>query len=577
MRLLLFPVTSILDHSHVLLNFDFVAKMKDITTKEYAMNTYCEPLQDTGSVKTVCDIIRKNKTLRVLLNIPEDDDELLAASTLLKVSISNPTSLTASTGKANLLNPQPGPTSLLPQQASSQNVGVVNTKVSHNLLDSATTNKNKQSQSSILTNAIESFVDVKTRLRFFSLGEDADVCICAVLVDHMSSYYLNASSNDKQRITSNNVVHNANDHQSHVSHQTSTITRRDHYYFWICIRDLRDQLIALNKSIKQKGLPHVLSLIDQWVSLTVNNNSISPKMRGLNDDVKTVKQRFRCMIWDLMEQKQEIMFPHPCHGRIPNFRGREAAAENLAALTTFKQARVVKINPSLAQEHIRFLTLASSKVLLTPSPALESAVPFYKIDPRFLSRKQIQRAATKSGAASLGSMVSLSGLGNIEVDLVVVGSVVVNPITGARLGKGFGYSDLEYAIMSYLGVVKDNNTVIATVVHESQLVNDLPDEVMCAHDLPVNLVATPKRVVFTRCSFPKPKEILWSEVNEQMFTTIPVLKDLYDRIEHKRRESACYNNNVINEYNTVGGDPPYIGINKSDCCRQQAVISSELP
>jgi 5-formyltetrahydrofolate cyclo-ligase len=42
----------------------------------------------------------------------------------------------------------------------------------------------------------------------------------------------------------------------------------------------------------------------------------------------------------------------------------------------------------------------------------------------------------------------LTALKQIHVDLVIVASVVVNPITGARIGKGKGYGDLESTIMS---------------------------------------------------------------------------------------------------------------------------------
>ncbi len=68
--------------------------------------------------------------------------------------------------------------------------------------------------------------------------------------------------------------------------------------------------------------------------------------------------------------RNEVYFPRPSHGRIPNFRYCELAAENVTSLDCFKRARVIKINPSLAQEPLRYLTLTYNKVLLTPAPAL---------------------------------------------------------------------------------------------------------------------------------------------------------------------------------------------------------------
>lgn len=74
---------------------------------------------------------------------------------------------------------------------------------------------------------------------------------------------------------------------------------------------------------------------------------------------------FFCLV-----HRNEVRFPRPSHGRIPNFRYCEVAAENVIGLECFKRARVIKINPSLAQEPLRYLTLAYNKVLLTPTPSL---------------------------------------------------------------------------------------------------------------------------------------------------------------------------------------------------------------
>ena len=60
-------------------------------------------------------------------------------------------------------------------------------------------------------------------------------------------------------------------------------------------------------------------------------------------------------VWDLMEESDLVKdYPRPCHEKIPNFRGCEAAANRVARLREFQSARVVKVNPSLAQMHLRF-------------------------------------------------------------------------------------------------------------------------------------------------------------------------------------------------------------------------------
>ena len=75
-------------------------------------------------------------------------------------------------------------------------------------------------------------------------------------------------------------------------------------------------------------------------------------------------------------------------------------------------------------------------------PRLRDARCFLRLDPTKLGGK-LAEAATISGAATRGEPVEPTSLGMI--DLIVVGSVAVSP-DGARVGKGGGYSDLEFAL-----------------------------------------------------------------------------------------------------------------------------------
>ena len=78
-----------------------------------------------------------------------------------------------------------------------------------------------------------------------------------------------------------------------------------------------------------------------------------------------------------------------------------------------------------------------------------------------------------------------------ELDLVLTGSVAVN-LEGARLGKGGGFSDLEYGLLREAGRI-DRHTVVATTLHPIQILRE--DLLMTAHDIPVDVVATPRAVV----------------------------------------------------------------------------------
>jgi 5-formyltetrahydrofolate cyclo-ligase len=97
---------------------------------------------------------------------------------------------------------------------------------------------------------------------------------------------------------------------------------------------------------------------------------------------------------------------------------------------------------------------------------------------------------------------------------------------GARLGKGGGYSDLEFAMARELGLV-DEDTPVLTTVHELQVVRGaIP---MTAHDVPVDLIVTPERVIRTRRAYRKPRGILWSELSEAQLAAMPALARLRRR------------------------------------------------
>jgi 5-formyltetrahydrofolate cyclo-ligase len=109
----------------------------------------------------------------------------------------------------------------------------------------------------------------------------------------------------------------------------------------------------------------------------------------------------------------------------------------------------------------------------------------------------------------------------VSVDLVVSGSVAVRE-DGARIGKGEGFSDLEWGILRDLGIV-DSETPVATTVHEMQVVEDdwTPD----AHDVPMDLVVTPERTVRTEGSG-KPEGVDWAALSAERLEEMPVLREL---------------------------------------------------
>ena len=77
--------------------------------------------------------------------------------------------------------------------------------------------------------------------------------------------------------------------------------------------------------------------------------------------------------------------------------------------------------------------------------------------------------------------------------------------------------------------VDPERTVVVTTVDEKQIVapEELPsDRVMDSHDLPVDIIVTPRRIINVREKLPKPKiGILWDEITPHRMLQMPILEE----------------------------------------------------
>ncbi|XP_010331990.1 methenyltetrahydrofolate synthase domain-containing protein isoform X2 [Saimiri boliviensis] len=236
------------------------------------------------------------------------------------------------------------------------------------------------------------------------------------------------------------------------------------------------------------------------------------------------KQDIREHIWDYMESQNLADFPRPVHHRIPNFKGSYLACQNLKDLDVFARTQEVKVDPDKPLEGVRLLALQNKKTLLVPTPRLRTGL-FNKITPPPGATKDILRkCATSQGVRNYSVPIGLDS--RVLVDLVVVGSVAVSE-KGWRIGKGEGYADLEYAMMVSMGAVS-KETPVVTIVHDCQVV-DIPEELLEEHDITVDYILTPTRVITTGCERPKPMGITWSKISREMMEKIPILRSLRAR------------------------------------------------
>jgi 5-formyltetrahydrofolate cyclo-ligase len=242
---------------------------------------------------------------------------------------------------------------------------------------------------------------------------------------------------------------------------------------------------------------------------------------GGPDDVLAAKAALREATWSALSAARVARFPGAA-GRIPNFTGAEKAAELLRSLPAWQEAATLKANPDSPQLPVRQRALEDGKTVYMAVPRLAEPEPFFALDPDHLADKP-RKAASISGATRSARRVAIDEL--TPVDLVVMGSVAVGE-DGARLGKGGGFADLEFALASAAGMIAAD-TVIVTTVHELQVrpAGEIP---LTGHDVPVDFVVTPDRVIDCRERAGKRPEtgIEWADLTEEKIAAIPLLSAL---------------------------------------------------
>jgi 5-formyltetrahydrofolate cyclo-ligase len=218
-----------------------------------------------------------------------------------------------------------------------------------------------------------------------------------------------------------------------------------------------------------------------------------------------------------MDQQGVSRFPG-AEGRIPNFAGAKKAAERLAATQRWQEAEVIKVNPDSPQTHARRLALEAGKTLVMAVPRLREEHPFRLLDPAQMSSEAMREAATIKGALKHGRVIDIEEVPML--DGVLTGAVAVN-LKGARVGKGGGFSDLEFAILTQAGKVSEE-TWIATTVHPIQI---LRENLLCtSHDMPLDVIATPRAVIEVDRAFKRPTGIMWDHLQPPQIHEIPILE-----------------------------------------------------
>ncbi|GGL21123.1 5-formyltetrahydrofolate cyclo-ligase [Mangrovihabitans endophyticus] len=245
-------------------------------------------------------------------------------------------------------------------------------------------------------------------------------------------------------------------------------------------------------------------------------------MSPSNLPVQQAKQQLRSRIWQTLERHHVV--EDGVTGYIPDFTGADRAAARLAATDAWQHAHTIAANPDRAQLAARALALTHGKTVYMAVPRLAGTRPFYLLDPTQLHQPP-EQAALHQTAGRHAPTVTTDQMQ--PIDLIICGSVAVTP-TGARLGKGAGYTDLEIALLTEAHLITDHTT-IATTIHPLQLIHDPIPET--PHDFPIDLIVTPDHTL-TCPRRPRPTGLLTDHLTTDLITAIPALSA---RQPHRKR------------------------------------------
>lgn len=235
------------------------------------------------------------------------------------------------------------------------------------------------------------------------------------------------------------------------------------------------------------------------------------------NEIKEKKKKIRERIWKILEEKNVALFPG-AWGRIPNFKGAEKCVKFLDEIPEWRKAKFIKSNPDSPQKHLREKALREGKVVYMAVPKLRELKCFIKIDPNKINN--ISFASTIKGAFKLGEKVHPKEIE--KIDLIIAGSVAVN-LNGKRIGKGGGYSDLEYAIGRHFGFINEDTKII-TSIHPLQIIEEeIP---FLPHDIPVDYIITPFELYKIENQLQKPKGIIWELLDYEKIRNIPILNEI---------------------------------------------------
>lgn len=206
---------------------------------------------------------------------------------------------------------------------------------------------------------------------------------------------------------------------------------------------------------------------------------------------------------------------------IADFAGSDRCAESVRQLDVYQRGGPVFITPDNSTEALRAQAMADDRTIIMTTYGIGRG--FLQLDSATVPAEERRYAATLDGMDRYARPISLVELRDGPViELLVTGGSAVSA-NGVRFGKGHGYFDLEWAILSEVGRV-DASSQIVDVVHDCQVVAEtLSGE---DHDVPVDWIVTPTRVLHVADTGRQLGRVRWELLAGSPLENIPPIQEL---------------------------------------------------
>lgn len=151
---------------------------------------------------------------------------------------------------------------------------------------------------------------------------------------------------------------------------------------------------------------------------------------------------------------------------------------------------------------------------------------FLILDPMDVPEAERSYAATLDGLDRYARPADLKEISRVgRISLLITGGSAVS-LSRHRMGKGHGYFDLEWALLSEIGAVDDSSEIV-DLVHDSMVV-DLT-VAAAAHDVPVDWIVTPTRTVRADTPGRAPGRVYWDLLRGTELESVPPVRELAAR------------------------------------------------